>query len=112
MLQCTMTNSIQTQLLLEDLVADLHFARKNDQLGRLALLAYCEVKGWARQANKPDVADTALRMFLDNPCVSKDEFLQGIDRLIATLELHAQAYQRQNPPFATPVPPAYHLPVH
>jgi hypothetical protein len=106
MLHCNMTNALQTQLLLEDLLADLHFARKNDQLGRLALLAYCEVKGWARQAHKPDVADTALRMFLDNPCVSKDQFLQGIDALIATLELHAQAYRRQNARFVTPIPVA------
>ena len=109
MLQCNMTNALQTQLLLEDLLADLHFARKSDQLGRLALLAYCEVKGWARQAHKPDVADTALRMFLENPCVSKDEFLQGIDGLIATLELHAQAYRRQNARFAPPMPLAYTL---
>lgn len=96
MLQCIMNNHLNIQLVLEDLLAELHFARKHDQLGRLALLAYCEVKGWARQASKPDVADTALRMFADNPCVSKDQFLQSIDDLIATLELHEQQYQRNS----------------
>jgi hypothetical protein len=78
------------------LLADLHHARKHDQLGRLALLAYCEVKGWARRAGKPDVADEALQMFSQSPCLSKDAFLAGIDNLIATLELHEQEYRRSN----------------
>jgi hypothetical protein len=94
MLHCNMTNSNNIQLGLEDLLADLHFARKHDELGRLALLAYCEVKGWARRAGKSDVADTALRMFSDNPCQSKNAFLAGIDNLIATLELHDREYRR------------------
>jgi hypothetical protein len=45
MLQCNMNDSISIQLGLEDLLAELRFARRNEQLGRLALLAYCEVKG-------------------------------------------------------------------
>ncbi len=94
MLQRNMSNSLNIQLALEDLLADLCFARKHDQLGRLALLAYCEVKGWARLAGKPDLAETSLRMFSESPCVSKVEFLQGIDSLIATLELHRKEYKR------------------
>jgi hypothetical protein len=94
MLQCNMTNTIDIQLGLEDLLADLHYARKHDELGRLALLAYCDVKGWARRAGKSDVADTALRMFSENPSISRDAFLAGIDSLIATLELHEREYQR------------------
>jgi hypothetical protein len=89
---------------LEDLLADLYYARKNDQLGRLALLAYCEVKGWARRAGKPDVADTALRMFSENPSLSKDEFLRSIDSLIATLELHEREYVRSSARFAAAAP--------
>jgi hypothetical protein len=96
MLHCNMTHSIDNQLGLEDLLADLRFARKHDELGRLALLVYCEVKGWARRAGKSDVADKALRMFSDNPCQSKVAFLAGIDELIATLELHDHEYQRIN----------------
>lgn len=96
MLRCNMTKSLNTQLALEDLLADLQYARKHDQLGRLALLAYCEVKGWARQAGKPEVAAIALRMFSENPCLSKSEFLQSIDGLVATLQLHEAEYQRNH----------------
>jgi hypothetical protein len=100
MLQFNMNDSIDIQLGLEDLLAELHFARRNDHLGRLALLAYCEVKGWARRAGMSDLADSALRMFSENPCASKDAFLQGIDDLIAKLELHEREYQRANARFS------------
>lgn len=94
MLHCTMVAPIDIQLALEDLLAELHFARRNDQLGRLALLAYCDTKAWARRAGKPDLADTALKMFSETPSVSKEAFLQGIDDLIAMLELHEREYRR------------------
>ena len=96
MLQCSMNKSIAIQLILEDLLADLKYARKHDQLGRLALLAYCDLKGWARQAGKPEIAALAMSMFSQNPCLSKDEFLQNIDQLIATLQLHEGEFQRSN----------------
>ena len=96
MLHCNMNESINIQLGLEDLLGEMHFARRNGELGRLALLAYCEVKGWARIAGKSDLADNALRMFSDNPCTSKEAFIRGIDNLIATLELHELEYQRVN----------------
>jgi hypothetical protein len=94
MLQRNMDHSLGIQLGLDDLLADLHYARRAQELGRLALLAYCEVKGWARQAGKPDIADDAMKMFTENPCVSRDEFLTRIDTLIATLERHQQECQR------------------
>jgi two-component system OmpR family response regulator len=98
MLQCNMINSLtlNIQLALEDLLANLHFARKHDQLGRLALLAYCEVKGWARLASKPDLADKTIRMFSESPCATKGEFFQNVDSLIATLEFYEQAYRINN----------------
>ncbi len=83
-----MTTSHSIQLALEDLLADLHHARRQSDLGRLALLAYCEVRGWARRAGMPDIADWVTRMFTENPCVSRDEFLAKIDTLIAALERH------------------------
>jgi hypothetical protein len=107
MLQCNMTTSLDVQLGLEDLLADLHFARKHDQLGRLALLAYCEVKSWARRAGKPDVADMALKIFSENPSSRKEDFLESIDRIIATLELHARNYQRTNSRFEPQKAPLY-----
>jgi hypothetical protein len=109
MLHCNMEHSQNIQLALEDLLADLHYARKHDQLGRLALLAYCDVKRWARLASKTEVADTALRMFSEIPCISKVDFLQGIDKLIAMLELHDQQYQRNNARLFTEVPGASYL---
>jgi hypothetical protein len=96
MLQCNMTHTINTQLVLEDLLAEMQYARKHDELGRLALLAYCDVKGWARRAGKQDVADLALRMFSENPYTTKNSFLQGIDDLIATLQMHEDQYTLSN----------------
>jgi hypothetical protein len=100
MLQCNMTTSIVIQLALDDLLADLHHARRSRQLGRLALLAYCEVRSWARQAGKPDIADSASTMFTENPCVSKEEFLENVDNLIRLLERHQSEYQRQTQHFS------------
>lgn len=96
-----MTDALAIQLALEDLLADLQFARKHEQLGRLALLAYCDVKRWARQAGKSDVADMALRMFAEPPCQSKNAFLQSIDRLLGALQWHDNEYRRSNIRFAT-----------
>jgi hypothetical protein len=95
-----MTTPLNIQLALEDLLADLHFARKNEQLGRLALLAYCDVKRWARQAGKSDVAEMALRMFADKPCVSKEDFLRGIDQLLGSLQSHESEFQHSRPHFS------------
>jgi hypothetical protein len=95
-----MTTSSAIQIGLEDLLADLHHARRSEQLGRLALLAYCEVKTWARQAGKPDIADGATRMFTQTPCVSRDEFLSNVDSLIATLERHQKSFQTTHREFA------------
>ena len=100
MLQCNMNNPLDIQLALEDLLANLHFARKHDQLGRLALLAYCEVKGWARLASKPDLAEKAIRIFSESPCATKAEFLQNVDSLIATLESLEQEYRIDNTKYA------------
>jgi hypothetical protein len=100
MLHCNMNTSPSIQLVLEDLLADLHHARRNTDLGRLALLGYCEVRNWARLAGKPDIAEWATRMFTENPCVSRDEFLEKIDTLIAALEHHQQPAVAPAGPFA------------
>lgn len=81
-----MNASISIRLGLEDLLADLHHARKHTELGRLALLAYCEVRGWARQAGEAGIAEQSTNMFTTSPCVNKDEFLTKVDALIASLE--------------------------
>jgi len=95
-----MTSPLNIQLALEDLLADLRFARKNEQLGRLALLAYCDVKRWARQAGKSDVADIVLRMFADKPCPTKEDFLRGIDQLLGSLQTHENEFENSRPHFS------------
>ena len=102
MLHCNMSTSLAIQFGLDDLLADLQHARRTHDLGRLALLAYCEVRGWARQAGKPDIAESAMTMFTENPSVSKEEFLAKIDSLITTLAYHQQAYQQSRVQFSRP----------
>jgi hypothetical protein len=86
MLRCTMNTSLSIRLGLEDLLADLHYARKHSELGRLALLAYCDVRGWARQAGATEIAEQSTQMFTERPCVNKDDFLSKVDGLIFALE--------------------------
>jgi hypothetical protein len=100
MLQCIMTNPIDIQLALEDLLADLQHARRCNELGRLALLAYCEIRNWARQAGKMDIADNATKMFTEDPCVNKDEFLAKVDHLITSLEQQRQEQSRNTSQYA------------
>ena len=92
MLRCNMTNSSSIRLGLEDLLADLHHARRNQELGRLALLAYCEVRSWARQAGELEIANHSTQIFTQDPCVSKDDFLSKVDMLVAKLEGLLSAY--------------------
>lgn len=87
-----MNTSLELQLRLDDLLADLQFARKHDELGRLALLIFCEVKCWARQANEVDLAASSGAMFTEQPHVNRQEFLAQVDCLIAKLALVSQKY--------------------
>jgi hypothetical protein len=81
-----MTSATSLQLGLEDLLADLRHARKRDDLGRLALLAYCEVRRWARDAGDSVLADHASHLITGSPHVSREAFLAQIDALIHELE--------------------------
>lgn len=78
---------------LEPVLADLRYARKHEQVGKLALLVYCDVKRWARHAGKGDVADLVMRMFSESSCKSKGDFLQDIDELLGSLEMHGNEQQ-------------------
>ena len=86
MLHCNMTSIAALQLGLDDLLADLRHARRGGDLGRLALLAYCEVRRWARSAGEADVAQHAAEMITASPHASRAEFLEHIDDLIHELE--------------------------
>jgi len=87
-----MTTSLEIQLRLDDLLAELQHARRNDELGRLALLIYCEVRCWARQANEADLAAYSGAMFTDQPHVSREAFLAQVDSLIAQFEIVSERY--------------------
>ena len=86
MLHRTMDSASITRLGLDDLLADLVHARRNGDLGRLALLAYCEVRRWARTAGEGDLAGHAARLVLDSPQPNRDAFLAQVDELISALE--------------------------
>ena len=68
---------------LHDLLGDLRAARKHEDLGRLALLAYCDVRRWARQADQPKLAELSLALVTSCPFADRDSFLSQVDRLIA-----------------------------
>jgi hypothetical protein len=90
MLQCNMNAqaapSPRLQSDLEDILGSLQFARRNEDLGRLALLTYWEVRRWARIARREPLAERAARAITERPYTSRVEFLGVIDGVIAELE--------------------------
>ncbi len=74
------------QLGLEDLLGDLQFARKRGDLGRLALLAYCEVRRWARMAGEQALAEQSANLINNIPHANRDAFIVEVDHLISRLE--------------------------
>jgi len=84
MLHCNMNASIC--LGLDDLLADLQHARRSGELGRLAVIAYCDVRGWARQAGEFGVAEQSTSIFTTAPHASKEAFLEQVDGLIFELQ--------------------------
>jgi hypothetical protein len=87
MLRCNMAVIPLTRRLdLEDVLGDLQHARRTGDIGRLALLAYCEVRRWARQAGEQSLADHSLELITENPHGTRAEFLGKVDELIAELE--------------------------
>jgi hypothetical protein len=78
--------SSQLQLGLEDLLGDLRYARRSGDLGRLALLLYCEVRRWAHLAGEEELAEHSSELITHCPHASRDEFLTHVDDLIVKLE--------------------------
>ncbi|MCU0928286.1 MAG: hypothetical protein MUE62_03595 [Burkholderiaceae bacterium] len=85
MLHRNMDMPAKLRLDLDDLLADLQHARRQGDLGRLALVAFCDVRRWARHAGEPEIADLAAAMFSVEPHPSRAAFLESIDRLIDAL---------------------------
>jgi hypothetical protein len=90
MLHCNMSVSASQALCLEDLLADLRHARRRGELGRLAVIAYFDVRRWGRQAGELSVAEHSKAMFTNQPHASREAFLAHVDSLMVELE-QAQA---------------------
>jgi hypothetical protein len=80
------TSNRHLQLGLDDLLGDLQFARRRGDLGRLALLSYCEVRRWARMAGYEALAEHSSEMVTHAPPASREAFLAQVDDLIMELE--------------------------
>jgi hypothetical protein len=102
LLQRNMTNPVESlQLGLEDLLGEMYFARRTGDLGRLALLAYCEVRRWARVAGEQALADQSSGLIHNSPHADRDEFIARIDALIDELEnARARVLRRARHPSA------------
>lgn len=98
MLQCNMTPAPKLRLDLDDLLADLRHARRQGDLGRMALVAFCDVRRWARQAGEREIADLAAAMFSGEPHPSRTAFLDAVDGLIDALT----EAQMRPPPLGAP----------
>jgi hypothetical protein len=87
MLHCTMDTLSDSLLLgLDDLVADVSHARRREDLGRLALLCYCDLRPWARCAREERLAELTWALNTLAPPGSRALFLQRIDIVIQELE--------------------------
>lgn len=79
-------SSQQLQRGLDDLLGDLLHARQNGDLGRLALLAYCEVRRWARIVGAQGLAEHSSALITSAPAANREAFLAQIDHLIVELQ--------------------------
>jgi hypothetical protein len=89
MLHRTMNAEAQQllRLHLEDILGSLQYARRTDDLGRLALLTYWEVRRWARLARQELLAAHASRLITEHPHATRAEFLALVDGVIEELEV-------------------------
>lgn len=88
MLHCNMNLSAPSDLFLglEDVLANLHHARRREDLGRLALLTYWDVRKWARSAHRDALADRAFEVIAQRPHPSRSALLALVDEVIVELE--------------------------
>lgn len=99
MLRRNMQNSTSLRLGLDDLLADLQHARRWGELGRLALIAYCDVRCWARQAGEFGLAERSTAMFTKDSHTSQAAFLEQVDQLIGDLQQTRARFTEPGSPF-------------
>lgn len=88
MLRCNMSTELTPALrtCLEDVLGNLVHARRKEDLGRLALLTYWDVRSWARWAHRDALAALASDLVIGEPFPSRTEFLRLVDQVINELE--------------------------
>lgn len=74
------------QLHLEDVLGELHHARRMDDLGRLVHVTYWDVRRWARSAHREALASRAADLILSQPQPSRAACLEIVDDVIRELE--------------------------
>ncbi len=92
-----MKTSPSLQLELKDLLADLQHARRSGDLGRMALLCYCEVRRWARKAGQTELAGISAEMITGSPHSTREAFLSDMDRLLRRLETLQREWHASQP---------------
>lgn len=90
-------------LSLEDLLAELRHARRQGDLGRLALISYCEVRRWARDAGMPWLAEQSAAMVTQQPMATRQAFLERVDQLMFELERVRQNMSSRSKPSLPPL---------
>jgi len=88
MLHCNMNPGLPPPMMLdlEDVLGSMIHARRADDLGRLALLTYWEVRRWARIAHRDALAARAADLVLHQPHPSRVAFLEIVDTVIDELQ--------------------------
>ena len=71
---------------LEDVLGDLHYARRMDDLGRLVHVTYWDVRRWARLVHREALASRAADLIRSDPQPSRAACLQIVDDVIRELE--------------------------
>ena len=79
-----LTVSLRTSL--EDLTGEVVYARRHGDLGRLALLCYCEIRRWARLAGEERLARLSCAFITAHLAKDRHEFLGRVDDVISELE--------------------------
>jgi len=70
---------------LEDLTGEMVHARRHADLGRLALLCYCEIRHWARLTGEERLAALSSALVTEQPAADRSEFLSRVDDVLGEL---------------------------
>lgn len=93
-------------LALEDVLGDIRHARRNGDLGRVAVITFCDLRRWAWWAGEHALAQRSSEVFLQVPFADKASFLREVDDLIARAErIGAELRQAQTPRAPDPLSP-------